>query len=391
MFGSSSPYSHSRHMSTTPPNSFETVPELAAEARIVSLDALRGFAMFWVVLANTVLEPGQFMANNKTVDSLAVLLGHRDWEGLSVAEFFFPLFVFIVGISTVFSIGKIIQRHGRAAAYKRLVRRAALLFLFGIFYNGGLTYPWPDVQLMGVLQRIGVCCLVAGVLFCLIGPRGLVAALVMILVGYWAWLTFVPVPGLGVPSFAKGANWAWYIDKFYLPGRKQFGDWDPEGLLSTIPAVGSCLIGVLAGLLMTNPEIPQKKKLSCFTLGGVGLIVPGCLWSLQFPFIKNLWTSSFVLVTGGVSCLALALFCLVVDIWGFRRWTPPFIWLGSNALAIYIVIRIVDFRGIAQRLVGGDIHAALGTGGNVAITVVSIAIVFLLARFMYRHQIFLRV
>ncbi len=365
--------------------------ELAGEDRVVSLDALRGFAMFWVVIANTVLKPGAFMADSPSVSAMADAVGHRDWEGISLAEFFFPLFVFIVGISTVFSIGKLLQRQGRAAAFKRLARRFMLLFLLGVFYTGGIAKPWPDVQLVGVLQRIAACCLAAGVLFCLFKSRGIAIACGIILAGYWIWLAFIPVPATGVASYAKGANWAWYVDKFYLPGHKTYGDWDSEGLVSTIPAIATCLLGVLAGRLITNKGIPQKTKLLYFTAEGIALIALGLLWTLQFPFIKNLWTSSFVLVTGGASCLAVALFSLIVDVWGFKRWTTPFIWLGSNALAIYLLIRIVDFRGIAERFVGGDVHAAFGAEGNVVTTVVSIAFVIWLAKFLHRHQIFLRV
>jgi predicted acyltransferase len=379
-------------MTTDPPLKVSAAtPDHAEDGRLLSLDALRGFAIFWVVLANTVLDPDRFIAHSDTVRSLATSLGHRDWEGLSVADVGFPLFVFIAGVSTVLSLGKLLQRHGRSAAHARLLRRFVLLFSLGVIYNGGLTNPWPDVRLLGVLQRLAICGLVAGLLFCRLRPSGLAAACVAILVGYWAWFTFVPVPGLGVPSLAKGANWAWYIDHFYLPGHKLFGEWDPEGVLSTIPAIASCLLGVLAGQVITHPSIPDKRKLLYFSSAGVAGVLLGFLWHLQFPIIKNLWTSSFVLVTGGYSCLMVGAFYLVVDMWRFRSWTTPFLWLGHNALAMYLVINLVDFRAIARRFVGGDIHATLAPYGDVSVTVLSLALVFVLARFLYRKRIFFRI
>lgn len=361
------------------------------ESRLVSLDVLRGFAVFWVIVANTVQTPERFMADSETVNSLAARVDHREWEGFSAADLFFPLFVFMVGTATVLSLGKALERGGRPAAYRRMLRRFVLLFLFGVFYTGGLTYRWPDVQLTGILQRLAICSLAAGLLFCHLRPRGLLVVFVTILAGYWAWLTFVPVPGVGKPSYEQGANWAWYIDKFYLPGRKGQGDWDREGLLSTIPAVASCLWGVLAGELVMSKSVSDWRKLLYLVAGGITTVGLGFLWGLQFPVNKSIWTSSFVLVAGGYSCLMLAGFYLVVDVWKFRWWTPYFLWLGNNALAMYLAINIVDFRAMAARFVGGDVHAALGRYGNTGITVASLILVSLLARYMYRKQIFLRV
>jgi predicted acyltransferase len=357
--------------------------------RMMSLDVLRGFAMFWVVLGNLVLDPDKFVADSRTVRSLATLLGHCDWDGFGAADLVFPLFVFIAGMSIPFSIRRLIEHQGLLAAYRRIFRRAILLYLIGVFYKGGIAHAWPDVALVGVLQRIALCYLIAGLLFCHLRTRGLVAVFVTILVAYWALLSFVPAPGVGAPSFAKGANWANYIDRHYLPGAKAYGDWDPEGLLGTIPAAATCVLGILVAGFMSLPLAPKRKVLY-LTAGGLAGILLGFLWGLWFPLIKKIWTSSFVLESGGFSCLFLAIFYLVVDVWQLRSWTPLFIWLGKNPLAMYLSIEIVDFRGLAQRLVGGDVFAVLGSYGNLAVTIVSVASVCLLARFMHRKGIFLR-
>jgi len=356
---------------------------------MASLDVLRGFAMFWVVFGSLILEPDKFVENSGTVRWLAVLMGHRDWEGFGAADLVFPLFLFMAGMSVVFSIGRILDQKGPLAAHWRIFRRVILLYLLGVLRDGGVTHAWPDVPLVGVLQRIALCYLIAGLLFCHLRTRGLVIVFVTILLAYWALLSFVPVPGVGAPTFEQGANWANYIDRLYLPGTKDCGNWDPEGLLSTIPAAATCLLGVLIGIFVRSPLDP-KRKIVYMTVGGLAAVLLGFLWGLQFPVIKKTWTSSFVLVSGGYSCMLLAGFYLVVEVWQLRSWTPLFIWLGNNALAMYLVVNFVDFRALAERVVGGDIHAVLGPYGNVAVTMVSFVLVLLLAWYMHRKRIILR-
>ncbi len=156
-----------------------------------------------------------------------------------------------------------------------------------------------------MLQRIGLCYLFASLLFLNTSVRGMLAAFATLLVGYWALMTFVPVPGIGAGSFEKGANLANWIDAHYLPGRKWEGNWDPEGLLTTIPAIGTCLLGVFCGLLFKNSKLEARQKSLWLMIAGAAMIAAGLLWSLQFPINKYLWTSSFVLVAGGFAALLL--------------------------------------------------------------------------------------
>jgi predicted acyltransferase len=359
--------------------------------RVLSVDALRGFDMFWIIGAAGVVKALHAMGDNAVLNFFATQLGHKDWAGFAFEDLIFPLFVFLVGISLVFSLGRLIAREGRFAAHERLFRRFVLLFLLGLFYYGGFSNPWPEIRLLGVLQRLALCYLFAGLLFCHLKPRGLIIVFLALLVGYWAWLTFVPVPGLGRASFAKGENWACYIDRLYLPGRKHYDTWDPEGILSTLPAIASCLLGVFAGLILTNPAYGSKHRMLYFFGGGIALVLLGTLWGLQFPVIKKIWTSSYVLLAGGYSCLLLGAFYLVMDVWKFRLWARPFLWIGSNALTIYLAVNIVEAPKLAERFVGGDIHTRCGPYGDLLVTAVSLGLVLLLARFLYRRQIFLRV
>ena len=299
--------------------------------------------------------------------------------------------IFVVGMSVVFSIGKIVEREGKQGAHRRIFKRFALMFLLGIFYNGGVSRGLDGIRLMGVLQRLALCYLFTALMFCHLKPRQMVAVCAALLIGYWAWLSFIPVPGLGTVSFAKGTNWSNYLDSRYLPFSKSGGAWDAEGILSTLPAIGSCLLGAFAGLFLKNPNVPAARKglyLICAGLLGIGA---GYLWGLQFPIVKRIWTSSFVILAGGYSCLALGIFYQVIDVWKIRAWTPPFLWIGSNALAIYLLCNMVKFDKLAARLIGEGVFAPPDGVGALSETIIRLGFVVLLAGFLYRKKVFIRI
>jgi predicted acyltransferase len=271
-----------------------------------------------------------------------------------------------------------------------------LLFGLGIVFYGGVSAMWPDIRLLGVLQRIALCYLFASLLFLNLGLRGMIAAFVGLLAGYWVLMTFVPVPGIGAGSYAEGANLANWIDMHYLPGWKWNETWDPEGLLSTLPAVGSCLLGVFAGILLINPRIEPRHKSAWLMGGGSAMVLAGYLWGLQFPIVKNIWTSSYVLAAGGYSLILLGAMHQLVDVWGITRWSTVFVWIGANAILLYMLNNIVDFPQLATRLVGGDVgafldRAATPGAGGFASYLVAIAMVIAVAGYLYRRKIFLRV
>jgi predicted acyltransferase len=367
-----------------------TAVQAAATTRLLSLDALRGFDMFWIVGAEDIVHALRKASDTGVTRLLANQMDHKPWAGFAFYDLIFPLFVFMVGISLVFSLGRIIERDGRRAALGRVCRRAALLYVIGIFYYGGFATPIDHIRLMGVLQRIALCYLFAGFIFCVFDLRTRIGLCVGLLLTYWALMCFVPVPGIGAGDFAEGHNLANWIDKEYLPWRKWDGDHDPEGLLSTLPAVATCLLGVFAGMLLQNRSLAEARKALYLAGAGVALAAVGWLWHLQFPVIKKVWTSSYVLVAGGYSCLFLAAFHQVIEVWGWRRWAQPFVWIGMNPITIYLVHNLVDLKKIALRFVGGDLGVCLGRGADLAVTIVVMAISFWICRFLYRRKIFLR-
>jgi predicted acyltransferase len=301
------------------------------------------------------------------------------------------MFVFIVGISTVFSLDRTIEREGRGGAVLRIIRRAALLYLLGIFSYGGFEGTFEHIRLLGVLQRIALAYLFTGLIYCFFDWRGRLAWCVGLLVGYWALMTFVPAPDGVAGDFREGHNLANWIDSHYLPLRKWDGDHDPEGLLSTLPAIANCLLGTFAGLLLRDAKRDNRTKVLYLIAAGVILVTAGWLWDLQFPVIKKIWTSSFVLVACGYSCLLLAAFHFVIEDLGWRRWAMPFVWIGANPITIYLLHEVVDFDKIAERFVGGQLGDELFHGyKQLAIAATGLLLVFALCRFLYKRNIFLR-
>lgn len=373
----------------------EYAPATTASERVLSVDALRGFDMFWIVGGDWLVEALRDATPSPVTQFLARQLQHVDWEGFRFYDLIFPLFVFLIGVSLVFSLGRIIESQGRGAAVRRVIRRGVILYVLGVLYYGGFSTPLGEIRLLGVLQRLALCYLLTGLAFCWLPRRGLVILCLSLLVGYWALMTFVPVPGVGAGSFAEGQNLANYVDREYLPGRKWDGDHDPEGLLSTLPAVASCLLGVFAGFLLKAGAVAPRQKVTYLLAAGAGSLLLGYLWGFQFPIIKKIWTSSYVLVVGGWSAILLGTFYLVIDVWKYQRWTAPFVWLGTNAITIYLLHNLIDFQKLAARFVGGEIQTGLNRVmpglGTLLIAVVAAALTLAVLRFLHRRKLFLRV
>lgn len=394
--------------------------------RLVSVDALRGFDMLWIVGAGGVVRALGAMKPNEATKFFTTQLQHVGWEGFRFYDLIFPLFLFIVGVSLVFSLDKALAQGGYLRAIGRIARRAVLLYALGVLYSGGLTQPWPNVPLAGVLQRIAACYLAAALIYCLVRrSSGIAAVCAALLLGYWALLALVPFPDLklekpavekiarrigshepgaiaaAVPErvhgvYEEGRNLTNYVDFRFLPGRKTNLYYINEGLLSTLPAIALPLFGILAGLLLKRLDLSPRQKMLRLLAAGIVGVVAGLAWGETFPIIKRIWTSSFVVLAGGLSAVVLAVFYELVDVRRWRTWCQPLVWVGSNAITIYLAAQFINFHNLAARLVGGDVkqtldtHVAAGMGELVA-AIVSLVLVVLLARFLYKRAIFLRV
>jgi len=359
--------------------------------RLLSLDALRGFDMFWILGGEALVHDAYRISHAAAFRILNQQFKHKPWEGFAFYDLIFPLFVFMVGCSIVFSIQKMLATQGKARTIRRIIIRSVALYVFGILYYGGFSKHFHDIRLLGVLQRIALCYFFTALMFVFLSPRTMAIVAAVLLLGYWALLSFVPVPGENAISFEEDHNWPNYIDAHYLPLRKWDKTHDPEGLLSTIPAIVTCTLGVFAGLLLKSPRMsPQRKVLTLLVAGALALAI-GFFWGLQFPIIKKLWTSSYVLVASGYSAILLALFYLVIDVWKFQLWARPFVWIGVNAITLYLLVELIDFHDLAARIVGGDIAGSIAAYGSLVVSIVMMLLILLLARFLYKRQIFLRV
>lgn len=404
-----------------PANVPETVPR---PARILSVDALRGFDMFWIIGGEQLAMSLAPILDGPVSSAVTAQLTHVPWEGFHFFDGIFPLFLFLVGVSIVLSMDRMLATVGRRGALLRIARRFALLFAVGVFYYGGVERPWPDIALSGVLPRIALCYFFAATLYVLLPRKGIIAAAVLCLVGYWALLMYVPFPDINLKhqaggkkltqaeaktptqllagvsgtvsgTFEEGRNLTHYVDFRWLPGRKRNLYYSNEGLLSTIPAVATTLMGIMAGWLLTSRRWNERQKVGWLLAAGAVAMGVGLLWGLQFPVIKRIWTSSFSLLSGGFSAMMLGVFYLVVDVWRWQKWCVPFLWLGTNALTVYLVTSLVDFETIAARFAGGDVKrtfdAYLFAGaGGLLIALVGLLLPVLLVRFLYQRKIFLR-
>ena len=303
--------------------------------RLTSLDLFRGVTIAAMILVNS---PGN--------DHPYWPLEHAEWNGWTPTDLIFPFFLFIVGVSLVFSSESRLQRgDSKNRLLYHAFRRAVILFGIGLAMNYilFLAVPllFPGLRIPGVLQRIGVCYLAASILFLYTSPRIRAVVVVALLMGYFALMIFVPVPGYGVPGrdipvLHPDGNIAAYLDRKFLTTLFEKTR-DPEGLLSTLPAIATALLGVFTGEWLRSKSSLQIKALGMLLFGVIGLIL-GRIWGVWFPINKKLWTSSFVLFTVGFALVCLALCYWVTDIRRWRGvWTKPFLILGRNSITAYII------------------------------------------------------
>lgn len=296
--------------------------------RILSLDVFRGLTMVLMILVNS-----------QGTRTPYPLLEHATWNGCTLADLVFPFFLFIVGLTSVISLSqhKACQHDNKTALYISILRRSIILFILGLILNAIPYHFNPStLRFYGILQRIAVCYLICSIVY--LNTRVTMQCFLYfgLLLAYWFVMTIIPVPGFGANQLTEDGNWVAYVDQMFFSMVHLFGKtYDPEGFLSTIPAIASTLSGVLTGhLLMSQLSAPRKSVLMIGT--GVVLLVLGWLWGFSFPINKNIWTSSFVLLTSGFALIVYSLCFIVVDVLGYVKWALPLKMFGMNAIFIFI-------------------------------------------------------
>jgi predicted acyltransferase len=307
-----------------------------AVTRLRSLDAFRGLTIAGMILVN---NPGSWQ-------HIYPPLEHAEWNGWTPTDLIFPFFIFIVGVSLTYSFARrVAEGADRSALLQKIAIRSLLIFVIGLALNFIPRFDPSTVRIPGVLQRIAVVYFVAAVIYVMSPGRAQYWIVAGLLVGYWLAMTRIPVPGYTPGTLAPVGNLAQYIDSHLLPGHMWKADWDPEGLLSTIPAIATCLLGALTGGLLRSERAPREKAVRLVAWGALG-IVAGEVWNVWFPINKNLWTSSYVLFTAGAALLIFGALYWLIDVRGRTRWAWPLFVFGANALLVFVL------SGLAARLFG---------------------------------------
>lgn len=363
--------------------------------RLISLDALRGFDMFMLAGGAGLIKALSVYTDWDILNAISTQLVHKQWHGFAFWDMIFPLFLFIAGVAMPYSIGKRLERgDDRKAIYLHSIKRCLLLILLGLVYNGLFDLNWEKLRFGSVLGRIGIAWLFAVIIFMNTDKKGQIIWFGGILIGYWAVMKLIPVPGFGAGVLTREGNFAGYIDRLFLPGRLLFGSMDPEGILSTFPAVSTALLGVFAGhfLRSDHKELTMLKKGILIGLAGVVFLGLGLLWNLAFPINKNLWTSSFVIYVGGWSLILLSIFYLIIDVWGYKRWAFVFIVIGLNPITIYMCNRgVLRFDSPRDFFFGGIINLFSEPAQPVVKILAYIIVSWVFLYILYRKKIFLRV
>jgi predicted acyltransferase len=304
-----------------------------ATGRLGSLDVFRGITIAGMVLVN---NPGSW-------EHIYWPLEHAQWHGWTPTDLVFPFFLFIVGVAITLSFASRVES-GRSARdlYLKVVKRSLIIFAIGLFLNGFPYFGLSDLRIPGVLQRIAVCYFLASIIFLTTRVRAQVIIIISLLLGYWLLVKFVPAPGFTAGDLTKEGSLPSFIDRIVF-GKHVWAQakvYDPEGLLSTIPALGTTLIGVLTGHWLRSKKSGYERVAGMFVAGSI-CVAAGWAWNAFFPINKALWTSSYVLFTGGLALQFLALCYWIIDIKGYRRWAKPFEIFGVNAIALYVVADLI--------------------------------------------------
>jgi len=360
--------------------------------RIHSIDALRGFDMFFLMQEDPALIMALWTALGLPFrDALAKQLDHTPWIGFTFWDFIAPLFLFVVGLTLPFALSRrITGGESRRALLNHVVRRTLVLIVLGLIFNGILALHFSDYRYAGVLQRIALSYFFAALITLLTGVRGQIIWTAGLLVSYWLMMAFIPVPGFGAGVLTPQGNLGGYIDRLFLPGKFCcFVYGDNEGYLSTIPSVATVMLGVLCGHLLLS-ALSDKKKLQYLICGGLASVLLGLGWGAFFPIITRLWTSSYTLLCNGLSMLLFAVFFWLIDVRGYRKWAFPFVVIGFNALTIYIVQNLFDFSHVSNIVFGGLISHMAGAWKAVLLAASIVSAKWLFVYFLYRQKLFLK-
>jgi len=371
----------------------------SAKERLFSLDALRGFDMFWIVGGDMLFRSLGKVTDWQWADWWANQLYHVEWEGFHAYDLIFPLFMFIAGAAIPYALtGKLEKGVSISALHRKVIKRAVILVILGVIYNGALSYEYglfsfdfSNIRVASVLGQIGLAYLIAGMIVLHTSNfRQRLYWLIGILAGIAAVQHLVPVPGYGAGVLTPEGSINSYIDQQILPGTLYGGTYDPEGLLSIVSAGGITLMGALAGAYLRDKKLGNYRKVVYLASAGVVLVISGSLLGQVYPIIKSAWTSTFNLFAGGLCLVILALFYLIIDVWKIRRWSYFFRVIGMNSITIYVGSELINFKYTSDFVFRG-FASFTGNFEPVVLFIAMILLEWLFLYYLYKNRIFLRV
>lgn len=361
----------------------------------MSLDTLRGFDMFFIMGLSGLIVSLCALWPNVVTNEIAEQMGHVAWNGLQHHDTIFPLFLFLAGVSFPFSLAK--QRENGATKgkiYAKIFRRAAMLIFLGMVYNGLFQLDFANLRVASVLARIGLAWMGAALLYVNFGVKTRAWIAVAILVIYALLSKFVCAPDMpgSDPLSMEGSLVGW-VDRLLMPGRLIYdsGRFDPEGLLSAVPAVVTAMLGMFTGELIRSEKTTGERKTLMMVVGGVVLAVVAWLGNYFVPINKMLWSSTFVCAVGAYSLLMMALFYYLIDVKGWQKWTLVFRVVGVNSITIYLAQRIISFSGINKFFFGGLAGLCSEQVGEVILDAGFVLVCWLFLYFLYKKKVFLKI
>lgn len=370
-----------------------------ASGRLVSLDFFRGATIAAMIMVN---NPG-------TWESVYAPLRHADWHGWTFTDLIFPFFLFIVGVAIVYAFSKKLTTGApKAELYKKIIRRTLILYGLGLFLSGFPYFDLTTIRVVGVLQRIAVCYLAASIIFLHTDWKGQLSWAIALMLVYWGLMEWIPVPGVGAGSYEKGANFSAYIDSMFLSGHmwSYTKTWDPEGLVSTLPAISTTLFGILTGHWLRNKKSPVEKVMGML-LAGNALMFVASVWNWVLPINKNIWTSSYTVMMAGLALICLAFSYYFIDVrGGSKKWVQPAIVYGTNAITVFVLsgifaklLYLITFSGAdgssvsLKTVIYNTVFASwlAPYNASLAFAITFILIMYLLMLILYKKKIFIKI
>jgi predicted acyltransferase len=381
------------------------MPTEEHKQRLLSLDTLRGFDMFWIIGGGALIEGLAKCFPNTWLKFLAGQMEHANWAGFHFEDLIFPLFMFISGVTIpVAVLSKIENGSSKKQLVIKSAKRMLILISLGIIFNGILRDGFSNARYASVLGQIGISYFIASLI--VIYTRSMRTQLIWLsglLVCYAAVQLLIPVPGIGARILTPSGCINGYIDRLFLPGRLSYGAdaemidgngvFDALGLLCIISATGVTLMGYFAGRVLFQKDSSPKKKLRILVATGIGLIVLSLCISPFYPIIKKCWTTSYNMLSGGISFLLISLFYLIIDVWGYKKWTLFFRVIGLNSIFIYLLVvgNVLNISSTTTSLIGWIINPLGADTGQLLLTIGNIILAWLLLYFMYRKNILIKV